>query len=119
MNRPFPPRRRYEDGPVHADPPVFSGRGRCGAPSSAATDPVTPAPTPARVRARNRDTATPARHSPPPATAGLVAGVTGVAAPFVMLGALLLLAAGTVIRSEAEAEAAPERRRSLLQRRWR
>ncbi len=30
-----------------------------------------------------------------PATAGLVAGVTGVAAPFVMLGALLLLAAGT------------------------
>ncbi|PWI19511.1 MFS transporter [Streptomyces sp. Act143] len=34
-----------------------------------------------------------------PATAGLVAGVAGVAAPFVMLGALLLLSAGVALRS--------------------
>lgn len=34
-----------------------------------------------------------------PATAGLVAGVAGVAAPFVMLGALLMLSAGVAWRS--------------------
>ncbi|WP_406167028.1 MFS transporter [Streptomyces sp. NBC_00996] len=34
-----------------------------------------------------------------PATAGLVAGVAGVAAPFVMLGALLLLSSGIALRS--------------------
>jgi MFS family permease len=33
-----------------------------------------------------------------PAAAGLVAGVAGVAAPFVMLGALLLVSAGTALR---------------------
>ncbi|WP_320774415.1 MFS transporter [Streptomyces sp. CRN 30] len=36
-----------------------------------------------------------------PAAAGLIAGVAGVAAPFVMLGALLLLSAGTALRSPA------------------
>ncbi|MFJ4327093.1 MFS transporter [Streptomyces tricolor] len=34
-----------------------------------------------------------------PAAAGLVAGVAGVAAPFVMLGALLLLSSGVALRS--------------------
>ncbi|HET9379598.1 MAG TPA: MFS transporter [Streptomyces sp.] len=34
-----------------------------------------------------------------PAAAGMVAGVAGVAAPFVMLGALLLLASGVALRS--------------------
>ncbi|WP_262058367.1 MFS transporter [Streptomyces sp. STR69] len=34
-----------------------------------------------------------------PAAAGLVAGVAGVAAPFVMLGALLMLSAGAALRS--------------------
>ncbi|MEU7663561.1 MFS transporter [Streptomyces lincolnensis] len=34
-----------------------------------------------------------------PATAGLVAGVAGVAAPFVMLGALLLISSGVALRS--------------------
>ncbi|MGW0761515.1 MFS transporter [Streptomyces sp. NPDC002814] len=34
-----------------------------------------------------------------PATAGLVAGVAGVAAPFVMLGGLLLLSAGVALRT--------------------
>ncbi|MEU7304022.1 MFS transporter [Streptomyces sp. NPDC007206] len=34
-----------------------------------------------------------------PAAAGLVAGVAGVAAPFVMLGALLLLSSGVAVRS--------------------
>ncbi|MEU9387738.1 MFS transporter, partial [Streptomyces sp. NPDC048279] len=34
-----------------------------------------------------------------PAGAGLVAGVAGVAAPFVMLGALLLVSAGVAVRS--------------------
>ncbi|MEU9284800.1 MFS transporter [Streptomyces sp. NPDC048275] len=34
-----------------------------------------------------------------PAAAGLIAGVAGVAAPFVMLGALLLLSSGTALRS--------------------
>ena len=34
-----------------------------------------------------------------PASAGLVAGLAGVAAPFVMLGALLLVSAGTALRS--------------------
>lgn len=44
-----------------------------------------------------------------PATAGLVAGVAGVAAPFVMLGALLLLSAGVALRSPARpAEASGE-----------
>lgn len=37
-----------------------------------------------------------------PAAAGLIAGVAGVAAPFVMLGALLLLSAGTALRSPAK-----------------
>ncbi|MDT0437552.1 MULTISPECIES: MFS transporter [Streptomyces] len=37
-----------------------------------------------------------------PAAAGLVAGVTGVAAPFVMLGALLLLSAGVSWRTPAK-----------------
>ncbi|MBK6015764.1 MFS transporter, partial [Streptomyces sp. MBT53] len=36
-----------------------------------------------------------------PAAAGLVAGVAGVAAPFVMLGALLVLSAGVALRSPA------------------
>lgn len=36
-----------------------------------------------------------------PAAAGLVAGVAGVAAPFVMLGALLALSAGVALRSSA------------------
>ncbi|MEU0073246.1 MFS transporter [Streptomyces sp. NPDC006332] len=36
-----------------------------------------------------------------PAAAGLIAGVAGVAAPFVMLGALLLLSAGTALRAPA------------------
>ncbi|MCW8380972.1 MFS transporter [Streptomyces justiciae] len=48
-----------------------------------------------------------------PATAGLVAGVVGAAAPFVMLGALLLLSAGVALRSPARpAEAATGVRRS-------
>ncbi|AZP16670.1 MFS transporter [Streptomyces aquilus] len=51
-----------------------------------------------------------------PATAGLVAGVAGVAAPFVMLGALLLLSAGVALRSAVrpagEAGAVPGVRRS-------
>jgi MFS family permease len=37
-----------------------------------------------------------------PATAGLVAGVAGVAAPFVMLGVLLLLSSGVALRSPAK-----------------
>ncbi|WP_432195844.1 MFS transporter [Streptomyces sp. bgisy027] len=36
-----------------------------------------------------------------PASAGLVAGLAGVAAPFVMLGALLLVSAGTALRAPA------------------
>ncbi|MFF7280096.1 MFS transporter [Streptomyces griseorubiginosus] len=36
-----------------------------------------------------------------PATAGLVAGVAGVAAPFVMLGGLLLVSSGVALRSAA------------------
>ncbi|MFH8939254.1 MFS transporter [Streptomyces griseosporeus] len=50
-----------------------------------------------------------------PAAAGLVAGVAGVAAPFVLLGALLLLSSGVALRSPerpagagAEAGAGPE-----------
>ncbi|MDT9696226.1 MFS transporter [Streptomyces sp. P17] len=57
-----------------------------------------------------------------PATAGLVAGVAGVAAPFVMLGALLLASAGVAVRSPgpvkddgAEA-AAPRRSRAAVSR---
>jgi MFS family permease len=42
-----------------------------------------------------------------PAAAGLVAGVAGVAAPFVMLGALLLVSSGIALRSPA----APKRGR--------
>ncbi len=38
-----------------------------------------------------------------PASAGLIAGLAGVAAPFVMLGALLLLSAGTALRAPANA----------------
>ncbi|WP_369198100.1 MFS transporter [Streptomyces djakartensis] len=37
-----------------------------------------------------------------PAAAGLVAGVAGVAAPFVMLGVLLLLSSGVAVRSPRE-----------------
>ncbi|WP_328428778.1 MFS transporter [Streptomyces sp. NBC_00443] len=36
-----------------------------------------------------------------PASAGLIAGLAGVAAPFVMLGALLLLSAGVALRAPA------------------
>lgn len=53
-----------------------------------------------------------------PAAAGLVAGLTGVAAPFVMLGALLLLSAGSALRApgdpaearDAAGPGVPERR---------
>lgn len=37
-----------------------------------------------------------------PAAAGLVAGAAGVAAPFVMLGGLLLLSSGIALRSPAK-----------------
>ncbi|MFF6878821.1 MULTISPECIES: MFS transporter [unclassified Streptomyces] len=37
-----------------------------------------------------------------PAAAGLIAGVAGVAAPFVMLGVLLLLSSGVAVRSRSE-----------------
>ncbi|CCK31236.1 integral membrane transporter [Streptomyces davaonensis JCM 4913] len=52
-----------------------------------------------------------------PATAGLVAGVAGVAAPFVMLGVLLLASAGVAVRApgpakDGGAEGAVARRRS-------
>ncbi|MGH4030806.1 MFS transporter [Actinomycetota bacterium Odt1-20B] len=40
-----------------------------------------------------------------PASAGLIAGVAGVAAPFVMLGGLLLAAAGLGVRGRSRAEA--------------
>ncbi|MFG1672523.1 MFS transporter [Streptomyces sp. Y7] len=43
-----------------------------------------------------------------PASAGLVAGVAGVAAPFVMLGALLLVSAGTALRAPARPAEGPE-----------
>ncbi|MFD5913895.1 MFS transporter [Streptomyces massasporeus] len=45
-----------------------------------------------------------------PAAAGLIAGVAGVAAPFVMLGVLLLLSSGVAVRSPREPEetAAPD-----------
>ncbi|MFC8667939.1 MULTISPECIES: MFS transporter [Streptomyces] len=43
-----------------------------------------------------------------PATAGLVAGVAGVAAPFVMLGALLLIASGLGLRQGRTGAAGPE-----------
>ncbi|AXE84787.1 MFS transporter [Streptomyces sp. Go-475] len=39
-----------------------------------------------------------------PAAAGLIAGVAGVAAPFVMLGVLLLVSAGVAVRSPREPE---------------
>ncbi|MET8830294.1 MFS transporter [Streptomyces sp. NPDC004610] len=51
-----------------------------------------------------------------PAGAGLVAGVAGVAAPFVLLGGLLLLSAGVALRSPAREPApapADRTRRSL------
>ncbi|MFD9330627.1 MFS transporter [Streptomyces sp. NPDC060065] len=55
-----------------------------------------------------------------PAAAGLVAGVAGVAAPFVMLGALLLVSSGIALRSPAKPEAAgggePVRSRAPLRR---
>ncbi len=41
-----------------------------------------------------------------PAAAGLIAGVAGVAAPFVMLGVLLLLSSGVAVRSPREPEEA-------------
>lgn len=43
-----------------------------------------------------------------PAAAGLVAGVAGVAAPFVMLGALLLIASGLGLRQGRTGAAGPE-----------
>ena len=43
-----------------------------------------------------------------PAAAGLIAGVAGVAAPFVMLGGLLLLSSGVAVRSPREPEEAVE-----------
>lgn len=44
-----------------------------------------------------------------PAAAGLIAGVAGVAAPFVMLGVLLLLSSGVAVRSRREpGEPVPE-----------
>ncbi|MFJ9906035.1 MFS transporter [Streptomyces sp. NPDC101152] len=43
-----------------------------------------------------------------PAAAGLVAGVAGVAAPFVMLGALLLLSSGVALRSPVKPAGARE-----------
>ncbi|MFJ4648561.1 MFS transporter [Streptomyces bobili] len=39
-----------------------------------------------------------------PAAAGLIAGIAGVAAPFVMLGGLLLLSSGVALRSPERAE---------------
>ncbi len=58
-----------------------------------------------------------------PATAGLVAGVAGVAAPFVMLGVLLLASAGVAARTPARAEGGggearkPRRSRAAVSRR--
>ncbi|MDX5570419.1 MFS transporter [Streptomyces sp. ID05-04B] len=46
-----------------------------------------------------------------PAAAGLVAGLAGVAAPFVMLGALLLLSSGVALRSPGEAGGGEEVRK--------
>ncbi|MDX3797530.1 MFS transporter [Streptomyces sp. AK04-3B] len=43
-----------------------------------------------------------------PAAAGLVAGLAGAAAPFAMLGALLLLSSGVALRSPREARGAEE-----------
>ncbi|MFF9810380.1 MFS transporter [Streptomyces coeruleorubidus] len=43
-----------------------------------------------------------------PAAAGLIAGVAGVAAPFVMLGVLLLLSSGVAVRSRGEPDGAAE-----------
>ncbi|GAA4000963.1 MFS transporter [Streptomyces sp. NBC_01352] len=44
-----------------------------------------------------------------PAAAGLIAGVAGVAAPFVMLGALLLVSSGVALRSPSPGGPAGER----------
>ncbi|MEU1851533.1 MFS transporter [Streptomyces sp. NPDC019990] len=41
-----------------------------------------------------------------PAAAGLIAGVAGVAAPFVMLGVLLLLSSGVAVRSRGKSDEA-------------
>ncbi|MBK3647935.1 MFS transporter [Streptomyces sp. MBT33] len=49
-----------------------------------------------------------------PATAGLVAGLVGAAAPFVMLGGLLLLSAGVALRSPAPDGGKPTGRRATL-----
>ncbi|CAM5413741.1 MFS transporter OS=Streptomyces tendae OX=1932 GN=GUR47_34025 PE=4 SV=1 [Streptomyces tendae] len=49
-----------------------------------------------------------------PAAAGLIAGVAGVAAPFVMLGALLLLSSGVAVRAPS-AGAAGQRRPAVGQ----
>ncbi|WP_086563174.1 MFS transporter [Streptomyces africanus] len=46
-----------------------------------------------------------------PAAAGLIAGVAGVAAPFVMLGVLLLLSSGVAVRSPGERKDTGEARR--------
>ncbi|MGW2517781.1 MFS transporter [Streptomyces sp. NPDC001617] len=43
-----------------------------------------------------------------PAAAGLVAGIAGAAAPFVMLGGLLLLSSGVALRSPAQPREVPE-----------
>ncbi|MFJ2830937.1 MFS transporter [Streptomyces sp. NPDC087263] len=55
-----------------------------------------------------------------PAAAGLIAGVAGVAAPFVMLGALLLVSSGIALRSPAKpgtaAPGEPSRRRVPVRR---
>ncbi|OSC62361.1 MFS transporter, partial [Streptomyces sp. 4F] len=54
-----------------------------------------------------------------PAAAGLIAGVAGVAAPFVMLGALLLLSSGVALRSpsaEADADGGNRRRTGRMAR---
>ncbi|MER5510005.1 MFS transporter [Streptomyces sp. NPDC002766] len=49
-----------------------------------------------------------------PATAGLVAGLVGAAAPFVMLGGLLLLSAGVALRSPAPGGGRVTGRRATL-----
>lgn len=43
-----------------------------------------------------------------PASAGLIAGVAGVAAPFVMLGVLLFLSAGVALRTPSGPPAGPD-----------
>ncbi|MFJ8635321.1 MFS transporter [Streptomyces sp. NPDC093568] len=48
-----------------------------------------------------------------PASAGLIAGLAGVAAPFVMLGALLLVSAGTALRAPGGPTREVGRRRGM------